>query len=233
MVNNELTLNESKKRFQQILEYTFAGDILKEEGEEEQDVENNAANDPNFNNGELPKKSPEGFNPQVQEPNNIENQDVNDNSDMIGNTDSVGDNSNIIDTEQVIDSDDEVIDISQLTDSQEQTEQKMTELGDKFEKVLKFMDKFADMIQKNDNQIEALKKEFEKRNPTQLEKLNMQTAHSYPFNMTPEKYWDEKEKTTNYRTGSDEKKEEYTITKDDLNNINWRDVANTLDDNIL
>ena len=93
---------------------------------------------------------------------------------------------------------------------------------------------FEDAVKGNDKKIEDLKAEIEKRNPTQIEKLSMQTAHSYPFNITPEEYWKEKEATSNYSTESDNNgvgQGQYVITADDVNgNVNWKQIYDTLQD---
>ena len=85
-----------------------------------------------------------------------------------------------------------------------------------------------------DEKIEGLKSEFEKRNPTQVEKLSMQTAKSYPFNVKPEEFWAEKEATSNYSTEDDQngvKQGQYVITaKDIAGETNWKEIADSLDD---
>ena len=157
---------------------------------------------------------PEGFDPQLDP--NLEGEDVN------------GTN---------IEGDDEVIDVSDLTDSMDETEHEVEGLNNKFSEVLGAVKTLEALIQNNDDKINNLKAEFEKRNPTQIEKLSMQTSRSYPFNLTPEQYWEEKEKTSNYSTDSDDngkKQGQYVITKDDVNgNVNWKSIADTMDDNIL
>lgn len=128
--------------------------------------------------------------------------------------------------------DDEVIDVDDLTDAQEETEEKVEKLGGKFDEVLKAIGSFEELIRANDQKIEDLKVEFEKRNPTQIEKLGMQASKSYPFNVTPEEYWKEKEATSNYRTEDDDNGKEqgqYVITKNDVDgDTNWKAIADSL-----
>ena len=85
--------------------------------------------------------------------------------------------------------------------------------------------------------IDNLRDEFEKRNPSKIEKLQMQTANSYPFNQRPEDYWKEKEATSNYQVVDDdleEDKDKFIITTNDVaGNENWKEIADTLDDDIL
>jgi hypothetical protein len=130
--------------------------------------------------------------------------------------------------------DDDVVDITDLTDKQDETEKDIEKLGNKFSEVLGHLKAFEKYITDNDKKIEDLKAEFEKRNPTQIEKLSMQTTKSYPFNVTPEQYWKEKEATSNYRTEDDDNGKEqgqYVITANDVNgDTNWRAIADSLDD---
>ena len=132
---------------------------------------------------------------------------------------------------------DEVLDVTELTDAQEDIEKEIHTIGGQFEKVLNAIKSFEDKINSNDDKIESLKAEIEKRNPTQVEKLNMQTAHSYPFNVKPEDYWKEKEATSNYSTEPDNNGKEqpqYTITKADVEgDNNWKGISDSLDDNFI
>ena len=130
--------------------------------------------------------------------------------------------------------DDEVVDVSSLTDAQEDTEKKVDKLDSRFDKVIQAIGKFEELIRQNDEKLDKLKTEFEKRNPTQLEKLSMQTAKSYPFNLNTEGYWKDKEATSNYRVdGDDNGKEQgqYTITANDINGTsNWKEISDSMDD---
>lgn len=129
---------------------------------------------------------------------------------------------------------DEVLDVTELTDKQEDIEHEVSKVSDKFDKVMKAIGAFEELLRSNDEKIEDLKAEFEKRNPTQVEKLSMQTAKSYPFNVTPEEFWKEKEATSNYSTEDDENgvnQEQYVITANDVNgDTNWKAIADSLDD---
>ena len=84
-------------------------------------------------------------------------------------------------------------------------------------------------VDSNNSEIEALKAEFEKRNPTQTEKLNLRSLDSYPFNVKPSEYWEEKAKQGGYEAYSDNAEpttKEYTITNDDVDNPS-DDIAKT------
>ena len=124
--------------------------------------------------------------------------------------------------------DDDVIDISDFTDSQEKMEDDIDKIDGKFAKVMKAIGAFEELLRSNDEKIEDLKAEFERRNPTQVEKLGIQQANSYPFNVNPNEYWKEKEATSNYSTEPDDNGKEqgqYVITADDVNgDVNWKGI---------
>jgi len=129
---------------------------------------------------------------------------------------------------------DEVLDVTELTDKQDDIEHEVEKVGGKFDKVMKALGAFEELLRSNDEKIENLKAEFEKRNPTQIEKLSMQTDKSYPFNVTPEEFWKEKEATSNYSTEDDNNGKEqgqYVITANDVaGDTNWKAIADSLDD---
>ena len=258
MKGNQQVLEEATKRFQQIMEYTtmrhkFVDEAGEEDpqGEEQMPPADGAMPpmDPNAGapapGGEMPPmdgqqppvdqmggegamppsggdapQGPEGFNPQVPD-----EASIGEVSPEAGEP---------MEDEGGLQPDDEVIDISDLTDSQEETQKDVDKLDDKFDKVMKCLGQFEELIRSNDEKINDLKAEFEKRNPTQIEKLSMQTANSYPFNVTPEEFWAEKEKTTNYRTEDDDNGKEqgqYVITKKDVDGaVDWKNISDSLDD---
>lgn len=65
------------------------------------------------------------------------------------------------------------------------------------------------------NKIENLEQEIIKRNPTPVEKLEMRSLNSYPFNQKLTDYWGEKEGMYDVM-GKNEKPKEYILTKDDV-----------------
>lgn len=180
--------------------------------------------DPNAMGGGDPngqeQQGPEGFNPQVDDEMG---------GDMPPMDDGMGGDPN-----GGMQPDDEVVDITELTDTQEETEHKVEKLGDKFDKVFKAIGKFEELLRQNDEKIEKLSTEFEKRNPTQIEKLSMQTDKSYPFNVTPSDFWKNKEATSNYSTEYDNNGKEqgqYAITANDIKGaVDWKNIADSLDD---
>lgn len=130
---------------------------------------------------------------------------------------------------------DEVVDVDELTQSQETTEFKVDDLDDKLTKVLNIISKFDDAIRSNDQQIEDLKKEFAKRNPTPEETLNLRSLASYPFSERPDEYWKkQQEEHPNYNVISNndvstaDEQKEFEIRKGDIDNFNERDVMKSL-----
>ena len=134
------------------------------------------------------------------------------------------------------DSDEDTIDIDGLTKAQEKLNDKQNMVGqdlakvdDRIEKLMGALDKMTSMIDNNNQEIERLKGEIEKRNPTQTEKLNMRSLDSYPFNIKPTDYWAAKEKEGGYQAYADNDEpttKEYVITNDDVDNPD-ADIADT------
>ena len=127
----------------------------------------------------------------------------------------------------------EVIDVDDLTNSQEETEAKVDSLSDKFERLFGMIDAFEKQIDASNERMESLRAEIEKRNPTPVEKMSLRAANSYPFNVSPNDYWKDKEATSNY-TPDDDKNgvndPQYQITKDDIDNIaDYNQIAKSLD----
>lgn len=133
--------------------------------------------------------------------------------------------------------DDEVLDVDDLTNSQEAAEYKIDGVDDKLSKLLTIASKFAKAIEDNDNKINDLKAEVEKRNPTDIERINIRSQNSQPFSVNPGEYWDGvRAKNPNYQVVSDnevspnEEDKVYTITDDDIKDFNTREVEKSFSD---
>jgi hypothetical protein len=81
--------------------------------------------------------------------------------------------------------------------------QKLTDLESRVASMSKISDK-----------IEGLEKEIIKRNPTPVEKMEMRSLSSYPFNQKLTDYWADKGGA--YDVMGKEKPKEYVLTKDDV-----------------
>ena len=144
--------------------------------------------------------------------------------------------------------DENVIDVDDLTKAQEELNDKVNSVGKdlgrvdtRIEKLLGAIETLQGMFDRNNQEIEDLKSEFEKRNPTQTEKLNLRSLDSYPFKVRPTDYWEDKAKISNYSAYADNGEPtsmEYVITNNDVDDFNEKEmndsfvVADELDQDI-
>jgi hypothetical protein len=132
--------------------------------------------------------------------------------------------------------DEDVIDVDDLTQSQEATEYKIDGVNDKISALLQVTSKFVDALKDNEHQIQDLKKEIERRNPTPEERMNIRSQSSYPYGETPRDYWDRKrEENPNYNVIYDndispkDEDKEFEIRREDLENLDKRSLADSLE----
>lgn len=133
--------------------------------------------------------------------------------------------------------DENVIDVDDITDAQEEVNDKVNSVGRdlgkvdaRIEKLIGAIETLQGMFDKNNQEIEDLKTEFEKRNPTQTEKLNLRSLDSYPFKVRPTDYWADKAKDSNYSAYADNEEpttQEYVITNDDVDDFSEREIADS------
>lgn len=157
------------------------------------------------------------------------------NGDMGGDMGMPMDDEEGIETQEM-EPDDEVIDVDELTQSQEATEYKIDGVDDRLSKIFAVVQKFSDQLEKQEQNIMNLKQEFEKRNPTPEEKLNIRSQASYPYSELPKDYWDKKAKENPYYNvmydndvSPSEEQDEFEIRKDDISGLNMKDISDTLD----
>jgi len=128
--------------------------------------------------------------------------------------------------------DEEVIDVDELVDTQDQTKAKVAKLDGKIESLIQIITKLESGLDQNSAHMEELKKEFEKRNPTQVEKMTLRAKQGYPFAQSPDEYWADKEAEGNYSPEDDnngEGDERYAITKNDVDNItDWDSIYKSI-----
>lgn len=258
-------LEEAVKRIQKINEYTFYDSTMVEDDQDPNAMggdPNAMGPDPNMTggdpNGGMPPMGgdpnamggepnmtggdPNGEMPPMDDPNamdgdpNGEMSPMDDPNMMGGDPNAMGDEEGIEDIDMETEQPgDEVIDVDELTQSQETTEFKVDNVDDKLNKVLKIISKFNDAIEANDQKIEDLKKEFQKRNPTAEETLNLRSLASYPFSERPDEYWKKQQQEhPNYNVISDndvstaDEQKEFEIRKGDIDNFNERDIMKSL-----
>ena len=110
-------------------------------------------------------------------------------------------------------SDDVEIDVTSLVKGSEEAKQS-ADVASRNSKVLiqqlKNLEAKVASMDKITAKIDSLEKEFVKRNPTPVEKLELRSLSSYPYTQKLTDYWAEKEGTYDVM----DKKEEYILTKD-------------------
>ena len=243
----EHNLLEAHKRFQQIMEYTNAGGsgLIDEDGEEDAQMGGQpmpemggdvppvqgdvppVPNDPSMGMGNAPMPEDPSMGQEMPAPNGVEGFNPQGEQPMLGNTSETDPN----------EEEEEVIDVDDLTKSMEGTEKKVDALSDKFERVMGMLDSFENQLDASNQRMEDLKREMERRNPTPVEKMSLRAKNSYPFNITPDEYWKDKEETSNYSTEDDKNGEDepqYQITKNDIDNINdWQAISKSMDSDYM
>ena len=132
---------------------------------------------------------------------------------------------------------DDVIDVDDLTNAQEKVNDKVNAVGrnlgqvdGRIEKLLGAIETLQGMFDKNNQEIADLRKEFEKRNPTQTEKLNLRSLDSYPFKIRPTDFWNDKSTEGRYDAYADNQEpttNEYVITNDDVDDFTDREIEDT------
>lgn len=255
---DKYNLTESQKRFKQILEYTFITKDINEDGEDDEQAQNPGG-------GDDPMDMPD-VNQQLPTPNQMGNDGGGDASDMggaqgggqspdgnmpdmgAGNDDSsseseLGDTLDLDDggnDEEEVDieggDDEDEVDVTDLTNAQKETKDDVNNLSSNFEELIDMISSLNDKLSQNDAKIEDLKSEFEKRNPTEVERLNLRSQDSMPFNVKPKDYWEEKSKDSNYKVEFDnsvstsDEPMEYVITRGEIENIgNEKEIADSFD----
>lgn len=236
---------DAAKRFRMLCEYSF--NITEDDGEETPDNGEEIQPDMQGGGEEMPdmgmdqnmQGSGEEIQPDMQD-GNMEGAEEN-GAPGFNPTEGAGmDNGDAMGMDsEPMEGDDEVIDVDDLTQSQEETEEKVEDIQISmekgFDKLLHVVSKLDKMIDASTANMEQIRQEIEKRNPTPLEKLNMRAANdSYPFNVSPSDYWKEKESSSNYRIGGDDNDgdaEQYIITQGDIDKISdYRAISKDLND---
>ena len=248
-LKKERILEDAAKRFRMLCEYTF--NINEDDGDEDMNAENNQGNEMPQNGMDMGQEMPDMGGANEAQP---QEAGMNMNGDGMpeGNGQGApgfnpqavddGTSGNLPDMDSgEMGEEDEVIDVDDLTQSQEDTEDKVDDIQVSmekgFEKLLKVVSKLDKMIDDSTANMEQIKHEIEKRNPTPIEKLNMRAVNdSYPFNISPNDYWKEKEATSNYRVGCNDEEDarQYTITQGDIDKMtDFQTISKELDDSMM
>ena len=135
--------------------------------------------------------------------------------------------------------DDNIIEITQLTDTQNQMQQaqdaqneKLDGVDKKLTTLMSVVDKFTQALDANDAKLNDLKDELRKRTPTEEETMNVRLdAGGNPFKQKPEEFWEKfKDINNHYNITANNEAPQYQIRKGDIDNINDKLVDDELDD---
>ena len=128
---------------------------------------------------------------------------------------------------------DEVIDIDALTGYQKKTATSVGKVSDEIKDLKKLIMQFQDKVEANNQGIENLQRELERRAPNAEEKMNLRQTKSGPFTQSIENYW-QNNAPDNYSIESDNNGEDdpkFQITKADIDGISdWGNIAKSFDD---
>lgn len=232
----EQEMKDSKKRFTKLCEYSFVNqekDLLLDEDDDDPNSEGGEAI-PNQNAQVDLDKSNDNQQPQAnqQKPSNGEDQ-----PNIDANT--PGPDVTDVQTAPAVpepqpqpniepQSNDVEIDVTDLTQKQDDVDQKVNAMADQTQQMMDMLSQIADkvqgIVQNTDSEMNKLKDEIVKRNPTPVETLQKRITVSDPFTQTPEDYWKKKESEGHYRLSDDEDdNNEYTIKPSDID-TNVQDV---------
>lgn len=200
---NEQQMQEAKKKFGKLVEYSFItkpGELLLDEDDENPGEDTQAQ-------PELPAAEPEinldEPTPQLPTETPLEVPQTS--------------------PEAIVEPEGEEIevDVTQLVKDQEETTDLVTALANQSSEIMNLLttisDKFEDSIQKTNSEIQSVKAEVEKRNPTPKEVMQKRNTLGNPFTETPEDYWAKKEAEGTYELSDNIKPEkEYELRASDL-----------------
>ena len=259
----EHNLYEAHKQFMRLCEWSYVPQTLEEEGEDDTQQDPNAdmgggdpnmggdpnamPQDPNMGGGQDPNMGGDpnadmgGGDPNMGGDPNAMPQDPN----MGGDPNAMPQDPNMGGEMPPMDDmggeDETVIDVDDITNAQEKMNSKVNVVGkglgevdDKIESLLQSLSKMEAMINNNNQEIAKFKAEFEKRNPTQTEKLNLRSLDSYPFNVNPKDYWAQKSVDPNsnysgYSNNEEPTTKEYVITNSDVDDFSEREMQDSFD----
>ncbi len=120
----------------------------------------------------------------------------------------------------------EEIDVTSLVNNTDEAKMAASEASHNSEILMQKLDYLEQKLMAMDNvsaKIEELEHEIIKRNPTNVEKLEMQSLHSAPYTQKLSDYWSDKEGMYDVMD-NEPKKKEYVLTKDDVDNYSEADI---------
>jgi hypothetical protein len=219
-------LNEELKRFRTIMEYSFyTGDKSLDEADDEDNTDKPDDLEP-VDNADVDKEADavgdelgvnepqDGEAPPDAEDADINIDDANTGTDVDVDAQTAPPEATPPPAE---DPNDVEVDVTQIVKGSEEAKQAALDAANKTSELL---NKFGELEQrvarmdKLSHKIDDIEKEIVKRNPTPVEKLEMQSLNSYPYSLKLSDYWAEKEGP--YDVMDANKKKEYILTQDDI-----------------
>jgi len=103
------------------------------------------------------------------------------------------------------------VDVTDLTKKQDDVEDKVSSMTSQTQQMMDMLSKLTDkvegIINNTDSEMNKIKAEIIKRNPTPIEVLQKRITVSDPFTQTPEDYWNKKQAEGHYKLEDDQDKE--------------------------
>jgi len=112
------------------------------------------------------------------------------------------------------------VDVTDIMKSSEEAKHAANMTTDKMEQLMAQFSELEDRMSSMDHitgEIESLKQEIEKRNPTPIEKMELRSLNSFPYNVTLGDFWSDKE-GYEVSNGDEAPEEEYTIDQEEIDN---------------
>lgn len=233
-------LEEEIKKFKTICEYDFyippkERDIIDEDEDDEEEIddyEGEMPDEPEGNPDNIASE-PEGEFDDVADPEGeLNNDEFTDNEftddelpEPEGEINVPNDGEDVGYEDSDEGGEDEVeLDVSDLVNKSEEAKESSEEANDKLSDIMNKFSELEDRMTKMDGvigtKLEDIKNDVIKRNPSEVEKLEMRSFNSYPYNLKLTDYWNDKE--DNYDIGDEgeeltkKEDEEYVLTKDEV-----------------
>ena len=242
--SNIQLLNETKERMRKLYEYSFYRQGVYEDDDTTEETPDSEGQDTQMDDGNMGMEDPNAMGGPdgmgMEDPNAMEGEPTGgvDGANLAPNA-GMNDQSGDMEDPNAMDGvgpDDDVVDITELTDAQEDMQQsqndmrqsqeeianQMSDVDEKLVTLLKVVDKFNSALEANDKKIADLKQELIKRTPTEEETMNVRlNAGGNPFAQKPDEFWEKFEDINNhYNITSNNKAPQFQIRKSDIDNFN-------------
>lgn len=245
MKNMKKLLAEDAKRFQQILEYNFAiptPQSLDEDDEMEGDDDGfpEPASEEDFENAETPDMGDEeASEPEAEEGPEMEPEEMPEPEGEI-NAPGMEDDAEEVSEPEAEPAGDEIeLDVTELVDKSDEAVKSSEEANTKIDMLMAKLGELETKLPNVDllaKQIQDLEKEIEERNPSEVEKLEMRSMNSYPYNLKLTDFWTEDDSNYEVENGEgqgfekEEEEEEFVLTQDEVDSTySDTEVKNTFD----